>query len=97
MANPANTNALILKKFATTLHESCITSLTMLDQNRAVGQLSQKLKVANNVLERVVIWGNHSATQVPDYEFALAEGQPVTVAEEGYLEAFEKRVAKRGT
>ncbi|CAA3030674.1 malate dehydrogenase-like isoform X2, partial [Olea europaea subsp. europaea] len=40
VANPANTNALILKEFAPSVPEKDITCLTRLDHNRALGQRS---------------------------------------------------------
>ncbi|CAO2834810.1 unnamed protein product [Amaranthus hypochondriacus] len=39
VANPANTNALILKEFAPSIKEKNITSLTMVDHNRALYQI----------------------------------------------------------
>ena len=51
----------------------------MLDQNRAVAQLSDKLEKKASLIDRVIIWGNHSTTQVADYSFALVEGNPVKI------------------
>ncbi|XP_028105103.1 malate dehydrogenase 2, cytoplasmic-like [Camellia sinensis] len=45
VANPANTNALILKEFAPSISEKNITCLTRLDHNRALGQVSERLSV----------------------------------------------------
>ena len=39
MANPANTNALILKENAPSIPAKNITALTRLDHNRALGQV----------------------------------------------------------
>lgn len=66
VGNPANTNAYIVSQFATKLPKKNITALTRLDQNRAVYQVANKLKVNVEQVKNVIIWGNHSATQVPD-------------------------------
>lgn len=70
VANPANTNALILKEFAPSIPEKNITCLTRLDHNRALGQISERLKVHVSDVKNVIIWGNHSSTQYPDVNHA---------------------------
>ncbi|XP_011650641.1 malate dehydrogenase, cytoplasmic isoform X2 [Cucumis sativus] len=70
VANPANTNALILKEFAPSIPEKNITCLTRLDHNRALGQISERLKVHVSDVNNVIIWGNHSSTQYPDVNHA---------------------------
>ncbi|GAB4861946.1 hypothetical protein Ancab_037201 [Ancistrocladus abbreviatus] len=70
IANPANTNALILKEFAPSILEKNITCLTRLDHNRALGQIAEKLNVHVSEVKNVVIWGNHSSTQYPDVNHA---------------------------
>lgn len=70
MANPANTNALILKEFAPSIPEENITCLTRLDHNRALGQISERLNVHVSDVKNVIIWGNHSSTQYPDVNHA---------------------------
>lgn len=42
VANPANTNALILKENAPKIPSENITCLTRLDHNRALGQIAEK-------------------------------------------------------
>ncbi|XP_010692126.3 malate dehydrogenase, cytoplasmic [Beta vulgaris subsp. vulgaris] len=71
VANPANTNALILKEFAPSIPEKNITCLTMLDHNRALGQIAERLDVYVSDVKNVIIWGNHSATQYPDVKHAI--------------------------
>ncbi|XP_020263547.1 malate dehydrogenase, cytoplasmic-like [Asparagus officinalis] len=66
VANPANTNALILKEFAPSIPEKNITCLTRLDHNRALGQISERLNVHVSDVKNVIIWGNHFSTQYPD-------------------------------
>ncbi|XP_077245034.1 malate dehydrogenase, cytoplasmic-like isoform X2 [Tasmannia lanceolata] len=70
VANPANTNALILKEFAPSIPEKNITCLTRLDHNRALGQISERLNVQVSNVKNAIIWGNHSSTQYPDVNHA---------------------------
>ncbi|KAH7659415.1 Malate dehydrogenase protein [Dioscorea alata] len=70
VANPANTNALILKEFAPSIPAKNITCLTRLDHNRALGQISERLNVQVSDVKNVIIWGNHSSTQYPDVNHA---------------------------
>uniref|UniRef100_A0A7N2LFN9 malate dehydrogenase n=1 Tax=Quercus lobata TaxID=97700 RepID=A0A7N2LFN9_QUELO len=71
VANPANTNALILKEFAPSILEENITCLTRLDHNRALSQIAERLKVYVTDVKNVIIWGNHSSTQYPDVNHAI--------------------------
>lgn len=73
VANPANTNALILKEFAPSIPEKNISCLTRLDHNRALGQVSERLKVPVSNVKNVIIWGNHSSSQYPDVNHAVVE------------------------
>ncbi|KFK31063.1 hypothetical protein AALP_AA6G063200 [Arabis alpina] len=73
VANPANTNALILKEFAPSIPEKNITCLTRLDHNRALGQVSERLNVPVSDVKNVIIWGNHSSTQYPDVNHATVK------------------------
>lgn len=75
VGNPANTNAMIASANAPDLNPLQITAMTRLDHDRALAQLSQKLKVPVSSIERVGIWGNHSATQFPDLNHALVDGK----------------------
>lgn len=71
VANPANTNALILKEFAPSIPEKNITCLTRLDHNRALGQIAERLGAQVSAVKNVIIWGNHSSTQYPDVHHAV--------------------------
>ncbi|KAI8004791.1 Malate dehydrogenase, cytoplasmic [Camellia lanceoleosa] len=73
VANPANTNALILKEFAPSISVKNITCLTRLDHNRALGQVSERLNVPVSDVKNVIIWGNHSPTQYPDVNHAIVK------------------------
>ena len=70
VANPANTNAFILKEFAPSIPEKNITCLTRLDHNRALGQIAERLNVHVADVKNIIIWGNHSSTQYPDVNHA---------------------------
>jgi malate dehydrogenase len=70
VGNPCNTNALITSSHAHGLDSSQISALTRLDQNRCTGMIAAKLECPARNIGGVIIWGNHSATQVPDASFA---------------------------
>src|ERR1700751_1958528 len=65
VGNPANTNALIAQQHAPDVPAERFTAMTRLDENRAYSQLANKLRVPVTEIKRLVIWGNHSATQYP--------------------------------
>lgn len=96
VGNPANTNALIAAHHARDVPADRFTALMRLDHNRAVGQLAARLDCAVADIEKLAVWGNHSATQFPDLTFAEVSGSPVEVDERWYTEEFIPRVAKRG-
>ncbi|KAJ0430189.1 putative malate dehydrogenase [Helianthus annuus] len=73
VANPANTNALILKEYAPSIPEENITSLTRLDHNRALSQISENLKVHVGDVRNAIIWGNHSSNLYPDANHATVD------------------------
>ena len=77
VGNPANTNAMILASVLERLPRRNVTAITRLDQNRAVSQLAAKLGVPAAQIHNVVIWGNHSITQVPDVSSAFVSDFPV--------------------
>ncbi|WP_341360366.1 malate dehydrogenase [Georgenia sp. M64] len=98
VGNPANTNALIAQRHAPDVPAERFTAMTRLDHNRALHQLATKAGVAVNEVERLTIWGNHSATQYPDIFHARVGGRAATdVVDEAWLESeFIPTVAKRG-
>ena len=71
VGNPANTNALITSTYAPTIPKTNFSCLTRLDHNRAKALLADKLSVSPNNVKNVIIWGNHSTTQVPDARFVM--------------------------
>jgi malate dehydrogenase len=99
VGNPCNTNAFIAKSVCKNITPKNFFAMTMLDENRAVTQLAQKANVAVDQVKNVAIWGNHSATQYPDFYHATISGRPVTeiVRDEAWLKgAFIETVQKRG-
>ncbi|GAA1160486.1 malate dehydrogenase [Kitasatospora gansuensis] len=99
VGNPANTNALIAQRNAPDVPAERFTAMTRLDHNRAVAQLAKKLGVTVNDIQRLTIWGNHSATQYPDIFQALVNGKNAAEAvnDEAWLaDTFIPTVAKRG-
>ena len=76
VGNPANTNALIAQSNAPDLNPRNFTAMTRLDHNRASAQLASKTGAHVNDVQRMIIWGNHSATQYPDIHHAAVSGTP---------------------
>lgn len=75
IANPCNTNALILIKSAPNIPKRNFHALMRLDYNRIYHKLRKK----------IVIWGNHSSTVVPDTSiewitFTQKRGEIITAA-----------------
>ena len=50
--------------------------MVRLDHNRALSQLAEKTGTHVTDLRKVIIWGNHSATQYPDLHHATVAGKP---------------------
>ena len=78
VGNPANTNCLIAQQNAPGLRSTQFSAMTRLDHNRAKAQLAQKTGAHVANVERLCIWGNHSATQYPDITNALVDGRAAT-------------------
>ena len=98
VGNPANTNAYILKANAPNINPRNITALTRLDHNRALSQLASKTGSRVADIDRMVIWGNHSTTQVPDISYATIGGKAASdmVDSAWSQDEFIPTVAKRG-
>ena len=77
VGNPANTKALITMHKAPDIAQSQFTAMTRLDHQRTLSQLASKLDIDHNTINRVAIWGNHSATQYPDVFHTLIDDKPV--------------------
>ncbi len=98
VGNPANTNCLIALNNAPNLKPEQFTAMTRLDHNRAISQLAGKAGAQVADVERMIIWGNHSSTQVPDVTHATVGGRPATelVDEAWVADTFIPTVQKRG-
>ncbi|MCZ6560334.1 MAG: malate dehydrogenase [Gammaproteobacteria bacterium] len=78
VGNPANTNALIAQKNAPDLNPANFTAMTRLDHNRAMTQLAAKTDSHVSQIQKMTIWGNHSATQYPDIFHCQIDGEPAS-------------------
>ena len=98
VGNPANTNALIALKNAPDLRPAQFTAMTRLDHNRALSQLAAKTNTPVRDVKNVIIWGNHSSTQVPDPFHATVgdRAAPEVVDATWIEETFIPTVQKRG-
>jgi malate dehydrogenase len=99
VGNPCNTNCLIAMNHAPDVPRDRWFAMTALDQNRAVSQLAQKAGRPVASVKHVGIWGNHSATQYPDFENATIDGKKATdvITDKTWLETtFIDTVQKRG-
>jgi malate dehydrogenase len=74
VGNPCNTNCLIAMNNAKGIPSNRWFALTKLDENRAKAQLAEKAGVLVYRVSNVAIWGNHSATQYPDFYNAKIDG-----------------------
>jgi malate dehydrogenase len=80
VGNPCNTNCLIAMNNAPDVPRDRFFAMTRLDENRAKAQLAKKVGVDVTVVSNMAIWGNHSATQYPDFYNAKINGKPATAA-----------------
>jgi len=99
VGNPCNTNALITLSHAPKLNPRRIFSMTRLDENRAKAQLAMKVGTRVDQVNRLVVWGNHSSTQVPDFINAQIGGKPAeeVIGDRKWFETtFFETVQKRG-
>lgn len=99
IGNPCNTNCLIAMNNAPDVPRDRWFAMTRLDQNRAIAQLAQKSGQPVASIKNMNIWGNHSATQFPDFYHATIGGQPAAgvIGDEAWLQGdFIETVQKRG-
>lgn len=99
VGNPCNTNCLIALHHASQIPRTRFFAMMRLDQNRAIAALAKKAQVPVTAVERMAVWGNHSATQVPDFLHARIQGKPVleVIRDRKWLEEdFFAHVQKRG-
>jgi malate dehydrogenase len=72
--------------------------MTRLDHNRGLAQLTEKTGAALADVKKVIIWGNHSATQYPDLHHATVGGKPALslVDESWFKDHYIPTVQQRG-
>jgi malate dehydrogenase len=98
VGNPCNTNCYIAME-SSGLPKDRFFAMTTLDENRAKTQLAQKAGVDVTAVTNMTIWGNHSATQYPDFYNAKINGKSandVINDEVWFKEHFIPTVQKRG-
>jgi malate dehydrogenase len=98
VGNPANTNSLIAQRNAPSLDPKNFTAMTRLDHNRGLAQVTEKSGAPLAEVKKVIIWGNHSATQYPDLHHATVGGKPaLSVVDAGWFkETYIPTVQQRG-
>jgi malate dehydrogenase len=99
VGNPCNTNCLIAMHHAKDIPNDRFFAMTMLDELRARTQLAKKAGVDITAVSQMTIWGNHSATQYPDFYNAKINGTSAAqvITDEQWLkETFVTTVQQRG-
>ena len=99
VANPCNTNCLIAMRNAPRIPRDRWFAMTRLDHNRAQNLLARRAGRPVAEVTKVTIWGNHSATQFPDFANARIGGRPApeVIADRAWLEGeFIAKVQNRG-
>ncbi len=99
VGNPCNTNCLIAMNNAPDIPSDRWFAMTRLDENRAKTQLAQKAGVDITEVTTTTIWGNHSATQYPDFYNAQIGGKSAAevISDEEWLKGeFISTVQQRG-
>jgi malate dehydrogenase len=99
VGNPCNTNCLIARSAASGVPAERWFAMTRLDENRAKSQLAGRAGVPVASVTNMAIWGNHSATQFPDFAHARIGGSPApeVIGDAAWLEGeFISTVQKRG-
>ena len=98
VGNPANTNALIASSNAPNIDPSNFSAMTRLDHNRAKSYLAKKIGVTSTEIKKMIIWGNHSATQFPDLYHVLCNGKSINneIGHQWLIDDFIPTVQQRG-
>lgn len=98
VGNPCNTNCLIAME-SSGLPKDRFFAMTTLDENRAKSQLAAKAGVDITAVKNMTIWGNHSATQYPDFYNTMIDGKSAAevITDTEWLQGdFISTVQKRG-
>jgi malate dehydrogenase len=99
VGNPCNTNCLIAMNNAPDVPRERWFAMTRLDENRAKSQLAKKAGVPITAVTNLGVWGNHSATQYPDFTHAKINGKPAAevIKDDAWLKGeFISSVQQRG-
>lgn len=99
VGNPCNTNCLIAMHHAPDVPRDRFFAMTTLDELRARTQLAIKADVDVTDISQMTIWGNHSATQFPDFYHAKIGGRPalqVIEDEAWFKDTFIPTIQQRG-
>ena len=99
VGNPCNTNCLIAMHAAPDVPKEQFFAMTALDENRAKRQLAYKAGVDVTAVTQMIVWGNHSAMQYPDFYNAKINGKPATdvITDMTWLQnEFVPMIQKRG-
>ncbi|MDN3504840.1 MAG: malate dehydrogenase [Rhabdochlamydiaceae bacterium] len=99
VGNPCNTNCLVTMHHCPDIDNSQFFAMTQLDCNRSKYQIATKVSCHVDDVTDMVIWGNHSSTQVPDIFNTKVNGKPIrsVVKDDSWLEnEFIQTVQKRG-
>ena len=99
VGNPCNTNALITMMNAKNIPNDRFFAMISLDENRARKQLAIKANVDVTEVKKMIIWGNHSATQYPDFANAQICDKSATevITDQKWLEEdFIPMIQQRG-
>jgi len=100
VGNPCNTNCLIAMNNAPSVPRDRFFAMTTLDELRARAQLAKKAGIDVSEITQMIIWGNHSATQFPDFAHAKIGGRPApeVIDDREWLQGkFITTVQNRGT
>lgn len=99
VANPANTNCLVLSSNAPNIPKENFTAMTRLDHDRSLSLVAKRAGTKVSDVRDVCVWGNHSSTQYPDVRFVTVKGEPLDAAEVKdfyHQDEFIKTIRTRG-
>lgn len=99
VGNPCNTNCLIAMHNAPDVPNDRFFAMTTLDELRARSQLAARAGMPVSTVKQMTIWGNHSATQFPDFYHATIHDTPAVsvIGDEEWLKNdFIATVQQRG-
>ena len=98
VGNPANTNALITMHNAPDINPKQFTSMMRLDHDRSMAQVANKYNEDVSNVKKIIVWGNHSNTQVPDLSYTEVLGNEIKdiMNTDWYKNDFITRIQNRG-